>query len=122
MAYYCFDCDIAKLKNIQTDAIRLITGATLRSSICKLYREVTLPTIQTCIDNASVNMMSKILNNQAPPYLCDLVVKEDLDRPYNFRHRSDPSIPLCRLEIFQVFFFYMNYKSFGFTPNPNTDI
>ena len=86
IAYYCFDCDIAKLENVQTDAIRLITGATLRSSICKLYREVTLPTIQTCIDNASVNMMSKILNNQAPPYLCDLVVKEDLDRPYNFRH------------------------------------
>ena len=96
-----YDCDILKLENIQIDAIRLITGATARSNIKNLYNEVCIPNINTRIDNASISMMYRMVNNLVPQYLCQLVEKEDQDRPYNFRHRNPLKIPFCHLETYR---------------------
>jgi hypothetical protein len=99
-----FDCDLMKLETIQVDAIRVITGATARSNIANLYKEVNIQKISKRIDNASLNVMYKIVHVIAPSYLNDLVLKEAAERPYNLRHKQALKQPFCRLETFQKSF------------------
>ena len=100
-----YDCDVVKLENIQIDAIRLITGATARSNIVKLYEEVSFQSIQTRIDNASLSMMYKIVNGSAPIYLSNLVINEDVNRRYNLRQTKVLKEIQCRLETYSRSFF-----------------
>ena len=100
-----YDCDIMKLETIHIDANRLITGATARSNIVSLYDEVNFQTVGTRIQNSSLIMMYKIVNELAPTYLLNLITKEDDDRRYNLRLKNPLKIPFCRLETFSRSFF-----------------
>ena len=66
------ECNISKLEKIHTDGMRLITGATARSSTEKLYIETSWQTINERINNSTIVMIFKIKNNIAPQYLIDL--------------------------------------------------
>ena len=57
--------------------------------------------ISTRIQNASLSVMYKIVTDTAPAYLCDLIIKEKQDRPYNLRQRKALVEPFCRLEIYK---------------------
>ena len=97
-----FDCDIAKLEKIHVDGMRLVTGATARSNIRKLYEETAwIPIRQKC-ENAMVIMMFKMKNNLSPDYLYDLLPEMNNEViHYNLRNNNDLRVPFSRLESFR---------------------
>ena len=100
-----YDSDIMKLESIQIDALRLITGATARSNIVNLYEEVNYHDIRTRIDNASLIVMYKVVNEIAPSYLCNLIERLTENQPYNLRHQKELKVPFCRLDSYKRSFF-----------------
>ena len=111
-----YDCDIVKLENIHVDAIRLITGATARSNIVNLYKEVSFQNMNTRINNASLSMMYKIVNGLAPTYLCDLVTNENVNKRYNLRQTKALKETQCRLETYSRSFFPRSIKLWNNLP------
>ena len=111
-----YDCDIAKLENIQIDALRLITGATARSNIANLYDEISIHPFEERIKCSSLNMMYKIVNKTAPAYLCHILPQQDECRPYNLRPKEAIKEPFCRLEILKRSFLPRTIKLWNQLP------
>ena len=68
-----YDNSLDKLERIHVDAKRLITGATARSSITNLDRELPMQSIQERIEVASLSVLFKIIHGDAPAYLTDIL-------------------------------------------------
>ena len=68
-----YDSDLCKLEKIHVEGMRLITGATARSNIAKLYEDTSFCPFKTRCENAMLKMMYKIKNDLAPSYLKDLL-------------------------------------------------
>ncbi len=102
-----YDTDINKLEKINIAAMRLISGATSNSNISNLYGETALLTIHQRIDNATLIMLYKIMNNNCPNYLSNLMPPFVYESS-QYRLRSDINIkiPAVRLEIFKRSFFH----------------
>ena len=97
-----YDTDIIKLERIHLDAMRLITGATARSSIAALYEETSFVSFRDRIDRLSLTMLFKIKNDLSPEYLKILLPDENHETiHYNLRNKENIKIPFTRLETFK---------------------
>ena len=63
------------LESIQLDAIRIITGLRKGTNHDVLYNEVGLCSLATRRKHAEIIQFYKILNNEAPTYIKDIVTK-----------------------------------------------
>ena len=82
-----YDSDLYKLDQVHIDAMRLITGATAKSNISKLYEDTVWPTLKEQRDNNMLIMLYKIKNDSAPNYQNDLLPPENRAyTAYNLRH------------------------------------
>jgi hypothetical protein len=101
-----YDSDLNKLERIHVDGMRLISGATAKSNISKLYKETAWLSIKERRDNAMLLMMFKIKNHLAPDYLKHLVPLENKEHiGYNLRNNANIPIPFSRLESVKRSFF-----------------
>ncbi|MCP3900406.1 MAG: RNA-directed DNA polymerase [Desulfobacteraceae bacterium] len=100
-----YDNDIDKLENIHLEAMRLITGATARSNILRVYKEYGGSTIKSRTDQATLKMLFKIINGKAPLYLCDILNNLKGKSNYVTRNKTKIRVPYCRLETFKRSFF-----------------
>jgi hypothetical protein len=92
-----YDSDILKLERIQVDALRLVTGATKRSSIDGLYQDTRWKTIRERIDRAMLCMMFKITNGLSPDYLTDIMQSlEKTPVTYPIRNRGEFEAPYSK--------------------------
>jgi hypothetical protein len=92
-----YDSDLAKLERIQVDALRLITGATARSNISKLYDECSIRTFKQRVEGASICMMYKIIYGIAPKYLQDILTTyRNHPIGYILRYRADHVSPFTK--------------------------
>ncbi len=101
------DCYISKLERIHLDGLRLITGATARSSSIQVLEECNGKTISQQINCSSLILMYKILHGKVPEYLTNihLELQGEAMHTYNLRNRGNLRIPLCRLYTFKKSFF-----------------
>jgi hypothetical protein len=101
-----YDSDLLKLERIHVDGMRLVTGATARSNIAKLYNDVGWQSIKQRCDQAMLVMLYKIKNDQAPSYLYELLPPEFHEYvEYNLRNSQNIVLPFTRLESFRRSFF-----------------
>ena len=79
--------------------MRLITGATSRSNIAKLYSDTEFKSIKTICTNAMLVMIYKIQNHFCPDYLHVLLPQtvHDISR-YELRNRHDFAPEHARLD------------------------
>ena len=92
-----YDSDILKLERIHIDGMRLVTGATARSNIARLYEETSWPSIMVGRDNTMLSMLFKVKNRLAPDYLCLLLPPENHEHiRYNLRNNKNVSLPFTR--------------------------
>ena len=79
--------------------MRLVTGATARSSISKLYADTSFLDIKTRCQNSMLCMLYKIKHNLCPSYLNDILPPENNEIiRYNLRNRDDIVQPNTRLD------------------------
>ena len=96
------DSDICKLERIHVDGMRLITGATARSNIAKLFIDTGFSQIKHHYEQSTLVMIYKVKHNLAPNYLKDLLPPRNCDYVnYNLRNNQDIKVPYTRLETFR---------------------
>ena len=100
-----YDSDLRKLDSLQIDALRIITGATARSSITALYKETNFIPISEKCKITKLIMFYKIHTGVAPYYLCDLIPTVTNQGHYNLRSKEAIPIPVTRLKTFDQSFF-----------------
>ena len=101
-----FDGDLDKLEGVQVEAMRIVTGATARSSTEALYMDTKWPTLEERRKEHSLTMMHKIVNGTAPAYLCSLLpprIGANVNR--NLRNSNDYRVPFTRIETYRRSFF-----------------
>ena len=90
-----YKSDLYKLEQVHIDAMRLITGATAKSNIAKLYEDTRWQPLKTRRDQNMLIMLYKIKNNLAPNYLFDLLPPETREyTTYNLRNGNNIALPL----------------------------
>jgi hypothetical protein len=94
-----YDTSLAKLEQINVNAMRIITGATSNSNVAKLYLETSLNSIADRRDVAILTMFYKIKHGLAPNYLQELIPPErNQIVHYALRHNNNIEPPFARLE------------------------
>jgi hypothetical protein len=78
--YGAYAIDLDLLDNVQVNAMRIMTGATARSNINKLYEETGWPTLESRRSAHMLAMFYKIVTGTAPSYLVDLLPQTVNDR------------------------------------------
>jgi len=68
-----YDSDLCKLDRIQVDAMRIVTGATEKSNIARLYEELKWTPLATRRNQHCLSLMYKIIRGLTPQYLYDLL-------------------------------------------------
>ena len=85
-----YDSNMLKLEHINVEAMGIITGATRRSNIAKLYEETQLQTISDRRDISMLQVVYKIKNDLAPNYLFTILPKENYEYiSYNLRQSNN---------------------------------
>ena len=93
------------LESIQLDAIRIITGLRKGTSHETLYKEVGFCPLITRRKHSKLIQFFKILNNESPPYINDIVMKFNThETGYNLRS-SNLRHPIPRTTSYQNSFF-----------------
>ena len=95
-----YDSYLIKLEHIVIDGMRLVTGATKRSNIAKLYHETGWQSVKDRRDQAMVIMMFKIENNIVPNYLCEILPNSRVVS-YNLRNKQNLRGPYHNTEVFK---------------------
>jgi hypothetical protein len=112
-----YDSDILKLERIHVDGMRLVTGATARSNIAKLYDDLLWQSIKDRRDQAMLTMIYKIKNDLAPSYLYHLLPPEFREYVgYNLRNSQNILLPFTRLESFRRSFFPFSIRLWNALP------
>jgi len=94
--------DLVKLDKLQVDAMRLVTGCTKRSNIANLYKDCNWESLNIRRDKHILKMIYKIMNNQAPNYLKNIIPNRKFEVvPYPLRNSEDFIVPGSRLESFK---------------------
>ena len=85
------------LESIQSEASRIITGATKLCSIQKLYDDTGLQTLQARRSNAKLSHLYKIINGLTPQYLRTLIPQRvQTTSRYPLRNMNDLIVPTAR--------------------------
>ena len=93
------------LESIQLDAIRIITGLRKGTSHETLYKEVGFCPLIIRRKHSKLIQFFKILNNESPPYINDIVTKFNThETGYNLRS-SNLRHPIPRTTSYQKSFF-----------------
>ena len=97
---------MCKLDDIQTEAMRVVTGATARSNIQALYMDTKWQKLSERRKVHSLTMLYKIINGQAPSYLSVLLPPRiGSNNRHNLRNQNLYRVPFCRLETYRRSFF-----------------
>lgn len=102
----CNQMDANRLEQVQLNAARIVTGLPIFSSINSLYFETGWDTLADRRKCKKLNLMYKMVNNDAPSYLSDLLpnrVGETTN--HNLRNYQNFQIPFSRLCSFDTSFF-----------------
>lgn len=99
-----YDSHLLKLEHIVVDGMRLVTGATNRSNIAKLYEDTGWQSVKEHRDQAIIIMLYKIKTNFAPNYLRDLMPQNQIS-VHNLRNKKDYIEPSFNTEVFKRSFF-----------------
>ena len=92
-------------ESIQFDAIRIITGLRKGTSHDTLYKEVGLCPLITRRKNSKLIQFFKILNNESPPYINDIVTKFNTHETGYSLRSSNLRHPIPRTTSYQNSFF-----------------
>ena len=101
----CNQTDADRLEKIQLNAARIVTGLPFFSSLSSLYFETGWETLADRRKSKKLNLMYKIINNDSPSYLVDLLpyrVQEIYN--YNLRSRENFDVPFSRLCSYETSF------------------
>ena len=93
-----------KLEQFQTQIARTVTGARKGTSRDLIYSELQWETLSSRRENVKILNMHKIVNDNAPTYLCNLIPKEIEPNRYNLRNPNNIKIPKTRTETFRKSF------------------
>ena len=85
-------------------------------NIENLYNEIYIQSIEDRLKLSSLKMMFKIVNNDAPVPLCQILPKQK-ENPYTLRSKEVIREPFCRLEVFKRSFFPRTIKLWNQLPN-----
>ena len=100
------DTHIAKVERIHIEAMRLVTGATSRSNIQRLYDETGWLSTRSRIDGAMIVMLFKIKNHISPNYLFELLPQQNAAYiSYSLRNNNNIKLPITNREAFRRSFF-----------------
>ena len=99
-----YDADISKLESVHVSALRIITGATERSSVSAIYNETKFLSIQERCNVAKLIMFFKIKSGLCPSYLSDLIPTRNNEVYYQLRHPRIIPKPKTRLTTFDKSF------------------
>ena len=102
----CGQTNSDRLENIQIEAARIVTGLTSYASRNSIYLETGWEKLSVRREVKKLSMFYKIINNQAPDYLHDLVPDFVSDIcNYNLRNSQNITIPVNRLSAYQQSYF-----------------
>ena len=90
----CNQIDSNRLEQVQLNAARIVTGLPIFASLNSLYFETGWETLSERRKNKKLSLMYKIVNNDAPPYLQELLpntVNESTN--YNLRNSQNFDVP-----------------------------
>ncbi len=96
-----YDSQVCKLEKVHVDGMRIVSGATARSNIGRLYKELSWLSIRDRCNNAMLTMFFKMKINLTPSYLTQLLPVHNNDTGYDLRNSSNIRIPFTRLETFR---------------------
>jgi len=93
----CTDTEEEFLEKIQRRALRIITGAIIRTRTINLNNEIYLESLKTRRDRSVLLFFFKIINNMVPDYLLELKPENKKQGRYMLRNQTDLVEPWCRL-------------------------
>ena len=94
-----YDSHLLKLEQIVVDGMRLVTGATARSNIVRLYDDTNWQSFSQHRDNTMLKMLFKMKNQLAPNYLNELLPDENQQyNEYNLRNGKNLKLPITKRE------------------------
>ena len=100
-----------RLEQVQLNAAHIVTGLPVFASLRSLYHETGLKTLAERRRRRKLTLMYKIVNNDAPSYLRDLLPNRvDETSTYNLRNNTDFVIPFSRLCSYESSFFPSTLK------------
>ena len=98
-------------ESIQLDATRIITGLRRGTSHQVIYNELGWSTLSGRRKDAKLIQFYKILNNEAPTYIDDIIKKFNTHNTgYNLRH-TNLKHPTPQTSSYQNSFFHINNRS-----------
>ena len=105
------------LESIHTEAARIITGSTKLCNIEKLYSELGWETLQERRNKQKLIIFYKILHNEAPTYLNDMIppIVQNTNR-YNLRNSSDICTLRCRTNLYYNSFLPSTVRAWNTLP------
>ena len=107
----CNMTDANRLEQVQLNAARIVTGLPIFASKRALYYETGWKTLAERRKVRKLCLMNKIVNNDTPTYLNDLLPNRvNETNNYNLRNRNNFEIPFTRLCSFESSFFPSTLK------------
>ena len=107
----CSMADANSLEQIQMNAARIFTGLPVFASLNSLYFETGWETLADRRKVRKLTLMYKIVNNDVPSYLLDLLSdRVNETNIYNLRNNTDFVIPFTRLCSYESSFFPSTLK------------
>ena len=96
---------------MQLNAARIFTGVPVFSSLRSLYLETGLKTLAERRKSKKLILMYKIIKNETPSYLNDLLpsLVNDVSN-YNLRNNTNYDLPFCRLCSYETSYFPSTLK------------
>ena len=107
----CSITDSNRIEKVQLHAARIITGLPIFASLNSLYFETGWEKLDERRKSKKLALMYKIVNNEAPSYLNDLLPNTvNAASNYNLRNRLNFEIPFVRLCSYENSFFPSTLK------------
>ena len=97
----CSKKDSDKLEQFQIEIAKTVTGARKGTSHDLLYSELKWETLSQRRTNSKLLNIHRIVNNNAPSYMCNLIPQNNEDNRYNLRNKSEVKMPKTRTETFR---------------------
>ena len=113
----CSITDSNRIEKVQLHAARIITGLPIFASLNSLYFETGREKLDERRKSKKLALMYKIVNNEAPGYLNDLLPNMvNAASNYNLRNRLNFEIPFVRLCSYENSFFPSTLKLWNELP------
>ena len=102
----CNQAESRRLEQVQLNAARIVTGLPIFASLNSLYYETGWDTLAERRKYKKLNLMYKIVNNESPSNLSDILPNRvDQAANYNLRNSENFQVPFSRLCSFDSSFF-----------------